>query len=523
MSITSGQPIAASDFVSTSAGAGDALKGAKLNAAGKLDETLFDSDLTALKRTSKTASGAIAANDLVYVSAANTVKTINPSAMGTAAAISTAPTTMGACKSLPLSTSGLYLHISGGNPDISRTLKAQVRTLNAAETDFANGTEVNVYTTGNGTRGYDICEIGTDKFLVIFQADTAGAGAGIKAVVLTVSGTTVTVGTSAAIETTGSLAIGCACAKLNTDKGIIFYRKDSDTFTYGQVLTVSGTTITTNTASAAKSAAAGTGSFSACDLKGTDSGIVCYQVASNNNFYARCYTVSGTTITYNTENSLFTSSTSQQFHQKIKPISSTKLLLAYEDQGTPVTAKCRSIAITSAGATLTASSALQLSAANITRYFGMHIINNTYALVGSMDTTTGATLYFLNISGTTPTSISSQGISFSTTSSQYHSFAIVKVAPWTFMVVSGGQNVDGDYIVKLTPASTLILGLAQAAIVDTASGVILTRYFIQTLTGITLTAGAIYYADETGQPTSNVSLTAPRIGFAVSTTTMLVQ
>ena len=519
-----GQTILASDYIQSSSGASDAGRIACLDSNGLLSQTFFDSNVLSLKTSSKTASGAIAANDAVYVTAANTVKTIYPSAMGTGAAVSTSTTSNGANKSLPLSTNGLFLHILGGNSGNSAALKAQVRTINAGETDFSNGTEAVIYSTSNGVRVYDVCSIGTDKFLFIYQADTAGAAAGIKAVVITVSGTTVTVGTSVSIETTGSLTTGLAVAKLDTDKGIIFYKKDSDSYPYGQVLTVSGTTITTNTASVVKSATMGSvGWLAACDLQGTNSGMIAYSVSSNANLYARCYTVSGTTITYNTENSLFTTTTSSNFYFNVRPISSTKVFIAYEDLGTATTSKCRTIALTSANATLTASSAFQLSAANITRYFGIYILSATYALVGSVDNASGYSLYFVNISGTTPTAISNQALAHSTSSFQLQSVAIVKVAPWTFLVVGGGNNTDGDFIVKMTPSSTNFIGLAQSAISDTASGVILTRYLMQALTGITLTAGSVYYVDDSGQPTTKSSLSAPRLGIGINTTTLLVQ
>jgi hypothetical protein len=48
------------------------------------------------------------------------------------------------------------------------------------------------------------------------------------------------------IESTGQLTTWVSCAKLNTDKCAIFYAKDSDSDLYVQAITVSGTTISTN-------------------------------------------------------------------------------------------------------------------------------------------------------------------------------------------------------------------------------------------------------------------------------------
>lgn len=470
-----------------------------------------------------TASGAIAKYDAVYIPSANTIKSIYPSAMGTGASITTAPTTNGANKSMPLSTAGLYLHIQGGNTSDAKALTAQVRTINAGETDFSNGTEAVIYNTGNGVNHYDICEIGTDKFLIIYQANTSGSGAGIKAVVITVSGTTVTVGTATTIETTGATGTGNACAKLNTDKGIIFYRKDSDGTPYGQVLTVSGTTITTNTPAQVKSTAVSSASLSATDLLGTDSGMVTYAHASNANLYAKAYTVSGTTITFNTENSLVSTSTSAQFRLRIKAITSTKVLIAYEDQGTPVTSKCATIAITSGGATLTMSSTFQLSAGNNTHgYYGMAIFGTTYAMIGSCVGSTSFQVFFVNISGTTPTAISNQTVSHTTTSNLYHSAWLVKVSPFTYVTVGGGSNADGDNLIKMTVGvSASRVGVADADIADAGTGDF--SYRFQPVDGFTgLTAGSKYYVDDNAQPTLKSSLSAPEYGIAVSSTKMLL-
>lgn len=471
------------------------------------------------KKDNYTANGAISSKDVVIVTSNDTVKKISPSGFSTPASLTTPRTTYGVPRSLPLSTAGMYVHIQGGNIENQKKLSAQVVTMNAGETDFANGTEAIIYNTGNGVRWYDVCQIGVDKFLFIFQTDTGGSPAGIKCAVISISGTTITVGTIQTIESTGGTSYFCACAKLDTDKAIIFYRKDADGFLYGQVLTVSGTTISTNTAYACKSTNASYYGVSATDTA-TGAGVVVFAKNSDSNLYARAYTVSGTAITFNTENSLFTTSTSQQFYCKLGTISATKLLLCYEDQGTPpVTSKCATIDITSGGATLTMSSTLQLSTENSTRIYGMTVISQTFALVASVEGDTSYKVWFINISSTTPTSVSSYAVGHTTTSYLYHGCAVVKVAPWTYVIEGGGSNADGDYIFKLTPESSNFIGVAESAIADTATGAILKRFLKHTIWS-GLTAGSKYYVDDNGQETIKPSLTAPVLGIATSATDM---
>jgi len=466
-----------------------------------------------LKAESYTASGSIAQNDSVYVSSANTVKTVYPSAQGTGSAISTAPSHILTTKSLPLSTSGMYLNISGGYRDISDILYAQVRTINAGETDFSNGSEATVYNTGNGTRWYDVCLIDTDKFLFLFQSDTGGVDVGIKAVVATVSGTTVTVGTPVTIEAVGSLTAGLACSKVDTDKGIIFYKDDAGNDIYMKVLSVSGTTITQNSAVLLKTTS-NIQSISSVQLA-TNSVAVTYSPGSTS-LFGSIITISGTTPSAGAEQTII--GASETYYHKITFISATKLLLTYEEDGANAT-YASTIAIS--GATMTASSTLSLEASVGQMTWGTSVIGTKYALVMARDTDTNNKLYFLDISSTTPTTISTQNLSQTSDSGNYVTTCIVKVSPWTYMAT--GPINDGDYIVKMTPVSSARIGVAESAILDTVAGNILIRYKTQTLSGITLTAGSIYYVDDSGQPTTKSSLTSPTLGVAISTTKILLQ
>jgi hypothetical protein len=413
----------------------------------------------------------------------------------------------------------MYINLNGGDFESSGAgvLYAQVRTMNAAETDFTNGSEQTIYSTGNGVRSFDICSIGTDKFLVIYQEDTAGSGAGISVVVLTVSGTTITVGTPVTIETLGGVDKMVSCSKVDTDKGIIFYKDDSGDDLTCQVLTVSGTTITTNTPVTVKSAANSRLRVKSIQLQ-TNSILCVYQDDNSSYLFARVISVSGTTPSLGGSEQTLISTTANHYIG-LCFISSTKALLAYSESTTPTTDKVAILTIS--GNTVTKGSNLSLGSERRTYEFGMVSIGIKYAMVVVYASNTQFTNYFLDISGSTPTSISSQNLSCSDLSSIHVSASIVKVSPWIYMVIGGGQS-NADYIVKLTISSSNVVGIALSAIANAATGQISHRFKTHTLTGLTLTPGSKYYVDDTGQPTTGSSSVSPALGIAVNTTDLLV-
>jgi hypothetical protein len=475
------------------------------------------SAITTLSRAydSYTASGNISQYDTVYVTGANTVKTIYPNGQGTPTAISTAAsTTSGAVKLFPLSTSGTMLYITGGSKDTSGNLYAQVRTINAAETDTSNGTQLTVYSTGDGTRAYRVAQISTDKFLVIFQAVTGGAAAGIKAVVLSVSGTTVTAGSITTIESTGSLNFINSIAKTTTDAATIFYVKDSDGDLYTQVLTVSGTTITTNPQVLVK--VGGSNWKTAAVQLGTGSTMVLYSDGVAANLYGSVITISGTTPSIGAEQTII--NTAADYSITLASISSTKVLMVYSETTTPVNDQATILTIS--GNTITKGSNLALSSARQTPYFGVSVISSAVALVADYSSTTNMVLFLLDISGSTPTTITSQNITSGDTSGIHAEIGLVKIKPWTY-IINGSTVANADYIVPLSVSSTLRIGIAAEAISNGNTGNILYRYQAQTLSG--LTAASIYYIDETGQPTTNSSLSSPALGISISTTRMFLQ
>lgn len=462
---------------------------------------------------SYTASGSIEAFDATYVASANTVATVKASGQDTVGSyISTSPTTInGAIKTLPLSTNGMYIHFNGGAKDDSLDLVAQVRTMNSAETDFSNGSEVNVFTTGNGTRQYSVKEIGTDKFMVIYQVDTSGA---IACVVLTVSGTTITVGTPTTIESGATVNAENGIAKLGTDKCAIFYKKESDGYLYVQVLTVSGTTITTNTPVVVNSSTfAGMGA----DRLADDVAIVVYANGTQT-IRTRVVTFVGTVPTVGGENAVGSSAGWESF--TVLGVSATKAVVVANTGGS-WSGGIYIFAIS--GTTVTAGSILDTNTGGTVANLetGLYIISEKLALAGFYKESTTIRYSLIDISGTSATLIENQDTTTVNTTSTYEVVTISKVKPWVYIV--SGSTTKG-YVLKLTDDnSTKMIGIANADIANAGEGTILYRYNEQTPTSIALTAGSKYYVDDTGQPTTKSSLVSPVLGIAISTSKIMLQ
>lgn len=291
-----------------------------------------------------------------------------------------------------------------------------------------------------------------------------------------------------------------SCSKLDTDKCLILYRKDSDQTLYGQVLTISGNTITTNTPAQISSR---TG-FSVISAQiDTNSVLVNYVVGTAN--YSRVITVSGTTITVGAENTLTAQSSGTC--GGLAKITTTKFLWSTTTAGTNI----NTYFLTISGDTVTNGSSLTTSAIGDGRsQIPIVVVGSTMALVSGQST--NPTVSLLDITGATPTLIQSTAMVGGNTNYQS---SLVRMKPWTYLWSQDNDNT----ILKLTPQTTRV-GTAPSAIASAATGNVSMRYQTATLTG--LTAGTMYIDDD-AQPTVNSSLSAPTLGTALTTTTILLQ
>lgn len=176
------------------------------------------------------------------------------------------------------------------------TLRAVVATVNRSTMAISLGTAVSLTTDSYKIEGgtVDACTIDTDKFVVSYvsNADTTIT----KAVVCTVSGTTITVGTPQTIKdyASGVMSITALC-KLDTNK-FAYHNNTGGANQEVFACTVSGTVITVGTA-----VATGANIVDAVMLAQlTTDKFVAYSIGE----YVQVYTVSGTTITAGTQQSI---------------------------------------------------------------------------------------------------------------------------------------------------------------------------------------------------------------------------
>ncbi len=448
-----------------------------------------------------TAGGDIEANDSVYLSASNTVKQLNASAFSSAASTAT---NAGTLKQIFQYSNTQFVQVTGAQFSSDTALTIYAKSLDTAETTIANVASQTIETGGTEWAYMSrTCEIGTGKYLTIWQKETgANVASGIICVVTTFNGSTWSIGSEQVIESAGSVTNQMIiwCAKLDTDKALITYRKDSDSTLYGQVISVSGNTITTNTPAQISSR---TGFVVVAEQITTDSVLVKYSVGTAN--YARVVSVSGTTITANAENTLTAQSSGAIGN--IAKISTTKFLWCTTTAGTNI----NSYILTISGNTVTNGASLTTSAIWYATYIvPITIIGTTMALISGHNTSANTSL--LDISWATPTLIQTTAMTGGGGSS---SSGLCKIKPWTYIWAQDDDNM----VLKLTP-QTLRVGTAPSAIASAATGNVSMRYQTATLTG--LTVGAMYIDDD-AQPTINTSLTAPTLGTALTTTTILLQ
>jgi hypothetical protein len=124
---------------------------------------------------------------------------------------------------------------------------------------------------------------------------------------------------------------------------------------------------------------------------------------------------------------------------------------------------------------------------------------------------TNATVSLLDITGATPTLIQSTAQVGGNAS---YVSSLVKAKPWTYIWSQDNDNT----VLKLTPQTNRV-GTAPSAITSAATGNVSMRYQTATLTGLTV---GTMYIDDDAQPTINSSLTAPTLGLALTTTTILL-
>lgn len=161
----------------------------------------------------------------------------------------------------------------------------------------ANGTATNTPTTNVGSTAccYDSV---SGKVLVVYQTDSGNTGVA-KATVGTVSGTSISFGSDVSMTAFFTNTIACCFTGIGSSKVLITY-KNFNSSQRGEIIcgTISGTSISFGTAVTLESVK--TNSIGLDWDSGNSKGLVVFYDATNTRIRAQVVTVSGTTITVNT-------------------------------------------------------------------------------------------------------------------------------------------------------------------------------------------------------------------------------
>jgi len=177
--------------------------------------------------------------------------------------------------------------------------------------------------------------IDTDKVFVVYTEGGTG-----KAMVLSISGTTITAGSSVTIQdSTSASCIGVT--KLDTNKVVICWQESSTCFV--ECCTVSGTTITEGTAVNA----GGTRSNPYVLGDSTTTALLIMKVSSGSGEKGRVLSISGTTITANTEADVSTTGNVTRRHQYFKAASNKFVCFTTDNKGIVISVSGTSFSVNS--------------------------------------------------------------------------------------------------------------------------------------------------------------------------------
>jgi len=321
--------------------------------------------------------------------------------------IETAPTS----SSINLITSGgVYTAIANGSINLKETydpiMTEQLVRLINDKVYSRYGTSAKTQLVSSIVAYPKVCKISTNKFIVVYtQSSDTYLG---HAVVASVSGTTVSLGTpvSFGAGTVDYLSV----ATIDTDKAIVCYRDGSvGTPGMANVLSVSGTTITVGTQ---KQFEAGSSTnISVCPI-GTNKALVAYRDVGNSNYGTACaMSVSGTTISTGTAVVFASTSCSDIATCKLN---TDKALVVYSGTNSYANA----CAMTVSTLTITAGTPLIYKSA-LTEYKSIVQVATDkalvcYALDGSGDAGTSIVLSVSSttVSAGTETTFTSNGVSY---------------------------------------------------------------------------------------------------------------
>ena len=257
-----------------------------------------------------------------------------------------------------------------------------------------------------------VCKLDTDKFGIAFADDTVGDR--LHVTVGTVSGTTITLGTKVDF---GMRPYYLSCAPLGTDKMIInFDNRDAGSDPYGIAATISGTVPTPGASTA--TGITSQGLRTKTTQLGVDKFAFILSDAVQSDVYVQVGTVSGTTITFGTRVSIDPGSST---YMDIAKLDTDKFIAIYREFST---AELTTNICTVSGTTITKGTSQGTSA----------VLGPLYPRLAVVDPTSFIVVYWIGavlssllntLSGTTTTFGTPEAIAIGATAGKYSAATLI--------------------------------------------------------------------------------------------------
>jgi hypothetical protein len=282
-----------------------------------------------------------------------------------------------------------------GSPDVHKVVVLQISGLTvskgtAVTLDASETAPVNIQNS--------MTPNGATEAVVAYSLKPSPGGPHLKAVVLSISGTTITVETPITLQSSAGVGSTVSISTLETDKYILLLQRKSSAATFASVVTQSGTTLTDNTRLTLEAADGGVANSSCeCVALSTTSAIAVYPL-SGGGIRASLLNISGTTVTED-DNFDFeagaTISASPQFVDRwVAKLSSTKVAAAYAVSGV-----AKLIILENTGAAISAGTVFT-PAPDDNHHLASGIDSNSFIVVSA---STDQEIETFNVSGTTIT------------------------------------------------------------------------------------------------------------------------
>jgi hypothetical protein len=381
---------------------------------------------------------------------------------------------------------------------------------------FESVTPYGVFTSGNSIT-YDA---NAQKVVIAYVRDRSDIGELYgRSVVGTVSGTSISFGTNVAFSSTVNVG-HVSCAYDSTAQKVVVSYQDVDpgsAYGYAVVGTVSGTSISYGTPVVFESATT-TQTTTAYDANANKT-VIGYRDGGNSEHgTAIVGTVSGTAISFGT--AVVFNSSDQEALASTYDSTAQKIVIAYQDKGSSPANKGTAIVGTVSGTSISFGTEVVFNAA-INDHVGMTYDANANKVVIAYTTASAGNAITGTVSGTS-ISFGTDTV-FNSAVSQFP--APVYNSTDNKIPIAFNDNGNSDYgtgVVYTVGSSTntSFIGIADAAISDTASGNVTIKGGIAINGLSSLTPGADYYVQGDGSISTTSTGLAVKIGKAMSATSI---